>query len=128
MYSNNHYNKRLQEFARELRTSSVSKAEKFIWKAVLSRKQTGERFLRQRPIDNFIVDFFAPELGLIIEIDGSSHYNKGRYDFYRQRKLESLGYVLFRYSEGEVIQNIELVKEKIDYAIFCLKNNVAIAK
>ena len=127
MYSNNHYNKNLKEFARELRTESVSKAEKFIWKAILSRKQTGERFLRQRPIDNFIVDFFAPELGLIIEIDGSSHFNKGKYDFYRQRKLESLGYVFLRYSEGEVIQNIGLVKEKIDYAIFCLKNNLSIA-
>jgi very-short-patch-repair endonuclease len=128
MYSNNHYNKNLKEFARELRTESVSKAEKFIWKAILSRKQTGERFLRQRPIDNFIVDFFAPELGLIIEIDGSSHFNKGKYDFYRQRKLESLGYVFLRYSEGEVIQNIGLVKEKIDYAIFCLKNNRSNAK
>ena len=126
MYSNNHYNKRLKEFARELRTGSVSKAEKFIWKAVLCRKQTGERFLRQRPIDNFIVDFFAPELKLIIEIDGSSHYNKGKYDIYRQHKLESLGYVLMRYSEGEIIQNIGLVKEKIDYAIFCLKNNLSI--
>ena len=121
MYSNNHYNKSLKEFASDLRTSSVSKAEKFIWKAVLCRKQTGERFLRQRPIDNFIVDFFAPELKLIIEIDGSSHYNKGRYDFYRQRKLESLGYVFLRFKEGEVIQNVSLVKEKIDYAIFCLK-------
>jgi very-short-patch-repair endonuclease len=126
MYSNNHYNKRLKEFARELRTGSVSKAEKFIWKAVLSGKQTGERFLRQRPIDNFIVDFFAPELKLIIEIDGSSHFNKGENDFYRQHKLESLGYVLMRYSEGEIIQNIGLVKEKIDYAIFCLKNNLSI--
>jgi very-short-patch-repair endonuclease len=128
MYSNNHYNKNLKEFARELRTESVSKAEKFIWKAILSRKQTDERFLRQRPIDNFIVDFFAPELGLIIEIDGSSHSNKGKYDFYRQRKLESLGYVFLRYSEGEVIQNIGLVKEKIDHAIFCLKNNRSNAK
>jgi very-short-patch-repair endonuclease len=67
MYSNNHYNKNLKEFARELRTKTVSKAEKYIWKAVLSRKQTGERFLRQRCIDYFIVDFFAPELRLIIE-------------------------------------------------------------
>jgi very-short-patch-repair endonuclease len=125
MYSNNHYNKKLKEFSRELRTNSVSKAEKFIWKAVLSRKQTGERFLRQRPIDNFIVDFFAPELGLIIEIDGSSHFNKGNYDFYRQRKLESLGYVLLRYSEGEVIQNIDMVKDKIDFAIYSLKNNLS---
>ena len=73
------------------------------------------------------MDFFEPELGLIIEIDGSSHFNKGKYDFYRQRKLESLGYVFLRFKEGEVIQNIGLVKEKIDYAIFCLKNNLSIA-
>ena len=121
MYSNNHYNKNLKEFARELRTETVSKAEKFLWKAVLSRKQTGERFLRQRSIDKFIVDFFAPELGLIIEIDGSSHFVKGEYDFYRQRRLESLGYVFLRFKEGEVIQNVALVKERIDYAILCLK-------
>jgi very-short-patch-repair endonuclease len=63
---------------------------------------------------------------LIIEIDGSSHFNKGKYDFYRQRKLESLGFVFLRFKEGEVIQNVSLVKEKIDYAIFCLKNNLSI--
>jgi very-short-patch-repair endonuclease len=122
MHSNNHYNKNLKEFARELRTESVSRAEKLLWKTVLSRKQTGERFLRQRPIDNFIVDFFSPDIGLIIEIDGSSHINKGKYDFYRQGKLESLGYVIIRFSEGEVLQAVGLVKEKIDYAIDCLKN------
>ena len=121
MHNNNHYNKNLKEFARELRTQTDSKAEKYIWKAVLSRKQTGERFLRQRPIFNFIVDFFAPELGLIIEIDGSSHNNKAEYDFYRQQKLESFGYVFLRFNEGDVIQNIPMVKESIDYAIFCLK-------
>jgi len=121
MHSNNHYNKNLKEFARELRTESVSKAEKLLWKAVLSRKQTGERFLRQRPIDKFIVDFFAPDLGLIIEIDGSSHSNKGEYDFYRHQKLESLGYMMTRFSEGEVLQNVGLVKGRIDYAIVCLK-------
>ncbi len=46
MYSNNHYNKNLKDFARELRSETVSKAEKYLWKSVLSRKQTGERFLR----------------------------------------------------------------------------------
>ncbi len=121
MYSNNHYNKNLKEFARELRTTTVSRAEKHLWKAVLSRKQTGERFLRQRPIDNFIVDFFAPDLGLIIEIDGSSHLNKGEYDLYRQVKLESFGFTFLRFYEGEVLQDIVAVKERIDFAIFCLR-------
>jgi very-short-patch-repair endonuclease len=121
MYSNNHYNKNLKDFARELRSETVSKAEKYQWKSVLSRNQTGERFLRQRPIDNFIVDFFAPSLGFILEIDGSSHFNRGNYDFYRQKKLESLGYVFLRFTEGDVINNVDVVKDKIDHAIFCLR-------
>jgi very-short-patch-repair endonuclease len=123
MHSNHFYNKELKDFARELRSETVSKAEKLIWKAVLSRKQTGERFLRQRPILHFIVDFFAPDLKLIIEIDGSSHFNKPEYDYYRQKKLESLGYIFLRFKEGEVINNLDLVKNQIDYAIFCLKSD-----
>lgn len=121
MYSNNHYNKNLKEYARELRTVTVSRAEKRIWKAVLSRKQTGERFLRQRPIDRFIVDFFCPDLGLIIEIDGSSHFSKGAYDVYRQKRLEELGYRFLRFSEGEVLHNLDEVFEQIVHAIYCCR-------
>ena len=118
MYLNNHYNKNLKEFARELRTQTVSKAEKRIWKIILSREQTGVRFLRQRPIDRFIVDFFAPTLKLIIEIDGSSHFNKPEYDYYRQKRLESLGYKLIRFTEGEVLNQIEKVDLDIRNTIF----------
>ena len=121
MHLNHHYNKNLKEFARELRTQSVSKAEKRIWKALLSKEQTGERFLRQRPINSFIVDFFCPILGLIIEIDGSSHLNKGKYDFYREEKLKSLGYEIIRFSEGEVLNQLDDVAEKIRHVIYCLK-------
>ena len=123
MHSNNHYNKNLKEFARELRTETVSKAEKYLWKSLLSRRKTGLRFLRQRPIHFFIVDFFAPEIGLIIEIDGNSHWQKPEYDAKRQCQLERLGYTFLRFSEGDVIYNIEDVKNQIDHAIFCLKEN-----
>jgi very-short-patch-repair endonuclease len=120
-FTHHHYNPRLKEFARELRTETVSRAEKLLWKAMLSRKQTGERFLRQRPIDQFIVDFFAPEIGLIIEIDGNSHANKGEYDWYREDKLKSLGYELLRFSEGEVINNLDEVHRQLMHTIYCLK-------
>jgi very-short-patch-repair endonuclease len=120
-FSHNHYNPKLKEFARELRTETVSRAEKLIWKAVLSRKQTGERFLRQRPIDQFIVDFFAPEIGLIIEIDGSSHANKGEYDRYREDKLKSFGYELIRFSEGDVMHNLDEVHVRLRHVIHCLR-------
>ena len=121
MYSNNHYNKNLKQFAQELRTQSVSKAEKKIWKSILSKEQLGERFIRQRPIHNFILDFFCPKLGIIIEIDENSHLNKGEYDFYREEKLKSLGYEIIRFSEGEVLNQLDEVTDKIRHVIYCLK-------
>ena len=120
MQSNNYYNKNLKEFARELRTESVSKAEKYLWKA-LKQKQQGVGFKRQRPILNFIVDFFAQEIGLIIEIDGSSHFVKSEYDYYRQQKLINSGFQILRFSEGDVCQNIDEVLKQIQHAIYCLK-------
>lgn len=119
---NNHfYNKELKNYARELRTESVSKAEKFIWKVLLSRKQSGYLVKRQRPILNFIVDFFIPDLGLIIEIDGSSHLNKGSYDSYRQEKLQGIGYEIIRFSEGEVLTNISDIELQLMHIIHCRK-------
>ena len=120
-HPNHHYNKKLLFKARELRSETATKAERYLWKSALSKKQLGIRFLRQRPIDWFIVDFFAPELKLIIEIDGSSHHNKGEYDLYRHQKLISLGYTVIRFSEGEVLNQLGMVAEQINHVIFCLK-------
>ena len=87
---------------------------------MLSKKQ-GVAFKRQRPIDRFIVDFVSQELDLIIEVDGSSHFHTASYDQYRQERLESLGYKLLRFNEGEVINNLDEVFEKIEHAIYVLK-------
>jgi very-short-patch-repair endonuclease len=116
-----YYNKQLREFARELRTETVSRGEKYLWKAVLSRNQLGVKFKRQRPIDRFIVDFFAHEIRLIVEIDGNSHINKGEYDAYRQKKLESLGYTFQRFSEGDVMNNIHEVHVQLSNVVEVLK-------
>jgi len=124
MYNNHFYNKNLKQFARELRSETVSRAEKRIWKALLSRKQTGERFLRQRPIKNFIVDFFCPELKLINEIDGNSHYHKPDYDAFRQRQLEELGFLIVRFSEGDVLNNLDKVSNQITHCIYCLRQKL----
>jgi very-short-patch-repair endonuclease len=120
---NNHYNKDLKESARKLRKQSVSKAEKLLWRYVLSRNQMGVKFKRQRPIDKFIVDFFSEEINLIIEIDGSSHLHKGNYDKHRQNKLEDLGYSVLRLNEGEVLESLDEVLRKIDHTIYSLKMN-----
>lgn len=118
---NNHYNKRLRENAQELRKETVSRAEKYIWKALLSRNRQGVKFKRQRPILHYIVDFFSQEIGLIIEIDGNSHYHRPEYDAKRQKTLEGLGYKFLRFKEGQVLNDLEEVAEKVQYAIFCLK-------
>ena len=57
----------------------------------------GRDFDRQRPIDNFIVDFYCKELRLAIEIDGDSHQDKATADRKRQKRLESLGVTVFRF-------------------------------
>jgi very-short-patch-repair endonuclease len=118
---NNDYNTKLKNYARVLRTESVSKAEKYIWKVLLSRKQLGVGFKRQRPISNFIVDFYCQELCLIVEIDGNSHLNKGEYDFFRENKLKELGNVIVRFSEGDVLNNLNEIKNQLSHFIYCLK-------
>ncbi len=70
-----------------------------------------------------IVDFFSAEIRLIIEIDGSSHFNKGEYDAYRENKLKGLGFTIIRFTEGEVIQNIEHVYYRINRAVEVLKGD-----
>ena len=117
---NSVYNKNLKNYSNELRTLSVSRAEKYIWKALLSRKQLGVGFKRQRPILNFIVDFFSAEIGLIIEIDGNSHVSKGDYDYYRENKLKGLGFEMIRFQEGYVLNNIDDVHLKLTHTIKCL--------
>ena len=117
MPNNNYYNPNLKNFARELRTESVSKAEKFIWKAALSIKQIGFGFKRQRPIGRYTVDFFCAELGLIIEIDGNSHYAKAEKDAIRQQNLENMGYTIVRFEEGEVLNQFEHIYESLIHIV-----------
>ena len=118
---NDHYNKDLREYAHELRTETVSRAEKYLWKAALSKNKLGVKFKRQRPLHRFIVDFFCSELRLVIEIDGNSHMHKAAYDAYRQQKIESLGYTVVRFSEGTVLQDIDSVITKLQHVVYCLK-------
>lgn len=118
---NNFYNKNHLEYARELRSRMATRGERYIWKVLLSKRQTGYRFLRQRPIDYYIVDFFCPELKLIIEIDGISHLNKGEYDYKRQKKLEKLGFRIIRFQEGDVLQNIDKIDNEIRNIIYSIR-------
>jgi very-short-patch-repair endonuclease len=108
------YNKDLKDLARELR-KNMTDAEKLLWSKV-SRKQFGGcQFYRQATISNFIVDFYCPAAKLVIEIDGGQHYygDQLQDDDVRDHHLASLGLIVLRYSNLEVLQNIDLVLEHI---------------
>jgi very-short-patch-repair endonuclease len=107
------YNKSLTERARENR-KNPTKAESKIWNEVLRMRQFAEyKFLRQKPIDNYIVDFYCSELRLVIEIDGDSHAETFEYDAERTRVLQALGLVVVRYTNDDVIRNIQGVYDDL---------------
>jgi len=74
----------------------------------------GYDFHRQKPIDNYIVDFFCTKLRLIIEIDGESHLFKGEEDEKREKHLESLGFHILRFNDLDVKKNMEAVLVSIE--------------
>ncbi len=110
-YSNHHYNKNLQPFANRLR-KEMTKAEACLWKYVLrAGKMKGYGFRRQRPVLNYIADFMCKPLMLIIEVDGSIHDLEDirKNDMIRQKALEEAGFTVLRFTNEEVLTNIQLV-------------------
>jgi len=91
-------NPRLKQLARDLRNHSTL-SEVLLWNQIKNKKMLGYDFHRQKPIDEFIVDFFCPDLMLAIEIDGGSHWQKGCKDLDRQHRLESLGIHFIRFED-----------------------------
>ncbi len=119
------YNIKLRERARILRRKGT-KAEAFLWKFALKNKIQGYKFLRQRPIMNFIADFMCPELMLIIETDGASHLfeEAEKKDLDRKRILERAGFTVLRFEDGAVLNNLSMVLTIIEQEVKELANKV----
>lgn len=108
---NNYYNKHLQPYANRLR-KEMTKAEACLWKYILRASQLkGYQFRRQRPVLNYIADFMCMELKLIIEVDGITHQWEETFkkDEIRQKALEAIGFTILRFSDEEVLNNIQSV-------------------
>ncbi len=109
------YNKNLQSFARQNR-NSATKAEACLWKYVLrAGMMKGYGFRRQRPVLQFIADFLCKELMLVIEVDGYTHQFEEtvKKDKIKQQKLEEAGFVVLRFTNDDVLNNIESVRQTI---------------
>jgi len=108
-----HYHPKLKILARSLRNRSTL-AEVLLWNQLKARKMRGYQFMRQKPIDNYIVDFYCSKLQLIIEIDGTSHDFKFVNDIQRQQKLEALGLKILRFGDENIKNNLEGVLYSIE--------------
>ena len=107
------YGKNLKEPSRQLR-KDLTDAERLLW-AQIRRKQLGGWFNRQKPIGGYIVDYYCRSAKLVIEVDGSQHFTDENiaYDKARDEYLKSLGLTVLRFTNSDVMKNIEGVLENI---------------
>ena len=100
------YNPKLKQLARRLRNESTY-SERLLWKYLKGKQLRGYDFHRQKPLDEYIVDFFCNELMLAIKIDGITHIDKNKEDNSRQNRLESLGVNFLRFDDLYVKTNVQ---------------------
>ncbi len=107
------YNPKLKEFARENR-KNPSEPEKIFWQKILHQEFFQPfHFRRQKPIWEYIVDFFSSSLNLIIEIDWEDHLDKEKYDKKRGNYFTSLWLQEIRFTNLEICENPEWIYEKL---------------
>jgi len=113
------YNPKLKALARKLRNNST-KAEIILWLKLKNKQMYGCDFHRQKPIGNYILDFFCQALMLGIEVDGYSHellevYNK---DVKKTTEIKKYGITILRFSDYQVLRDMENVLRAIEHFIF----------
>ena len=106
------YNSNLKAYANRLR-KHMTLAEVLLWNELKQKKMNGYDFDRQRPIGDYIVDFYCKDLQLVIEIDGRSHNFKEDKDKERQELLENLGVHFLRFWDDEIKHDRISVVERI---------------
>jgi len=112
------YNKDLKEFSRGLRNSSTL-GEILLWQRLRAGSMMGYKFNHQKPLDKYIVDFYCKPLNLVIEIDGSYHFEAEQKikDDQRQEVLEKMGLNLLRFSERQIRKDMDVVLKSIEHYI-----------
>ncbi len=110
--THNNYKPYLKPLARHLRKNATL-SEVLLWNKLKNRALLDYKFRRQTPILNYIVDFYCPELKLVIEIDGTTHDQKIEYDIERQKKIEELDVFILRFQDSEVKKDIENIMQRI---------------
>ena len=108
------YNPRLKNIARNLR-KNMTDSERILWSRLRGKQLMGIQFYRQKPIGDYIVDFYAPKAKLVIEVDGSQHKESRHLekDKHRDDFLSDAGLRVLRFNSNEVLKNIDAVLEVV---------------
>ncbi|MGA8265535.1 MAG: endonuclease domain-containing protein [Ignavibacteriaceae bacterium] len=107
------YNPKLKEYARKLRKDSIF-TEILMWNNLKGKQVREYDSDRQRPIDNYIVDFYCKDLQLAIEVDGESHYGNEARDEKKDKRLNELGVTVLRFDDMEMRYQLEKVIKNIE--------------
>ena len=110
------HNTKLTDNAKSLR-KNMTKEERHLWYDFL--RSYPVRFLRQKVIDNYIADFYCHDARLIIELDGSQHYEEASMlkDKIRTENIESRNLTVIRLPNNEVNNNFKGVCKYIDWRV-----------
>ena len=108
------YNKKHKERSRDLR-NNMTAAERALWSRVRRKQILGLQFYRQKPIHQYIVDFYCPKANLVIEVDGGQHWQPDRAEADRERDavLGQLNLKVLRFSNLEILRQLDSVVEQI---------------
>ena len=117
------FNKRSQIVKRRILRNNVPEPELLLWSRLRNKQLLGYRFRRQFSIGRYVVDFYCPELRLVIEVDGPYHNSKDikQYDKERNFLIKDLGIKVLRF------QNIDIIK-RINYVVEIIKSSLPLTK
>lgn len=120
------YNSKLKGLSRTLRTN-LTDAEQVLWQHIRRKQIQGVQFYRQKPLLAFIVDFYCPAAKLVIELDGSQHYEEEHQnrDQARDGTLAELGLQVLRFDNRQVLLEMDAVLAVIDATV---KQRVVVEK
>ena len=106
------YNHKLRAPARVLR-KNMTDAERCLWHHLRRKQIYGAQFYRQKPLLNYIVDFYCPQVKLIIELDGDYHKYRLKEDEERTEILNNLGLRVVRFKNEKIYHNLDEVLNEI---------------
>ncbi|MGH8272691.1 MAG: endonuclease domain-containing protein [Gammaproteobacteria bacterium] len=112
------YPYRFSGAARSLRTNPTD-AERLLWRHLRGKQMLGLRFYRQRPMLDYVVDFYCPRARLVIELDGGQHFQPHglKQDAVRDRRLRNKGLEILRFDDRSVLKEPKSVLETIRLSV-----------